>query len=155
MRLIRWISGLRRLGYRFRIALAATLALLLVILFYPFQTTILREWDLQVVDDAGAPVREINVTEHWQHYLLESSGHEEAQRTNQDGRVKFAVRNIRASVARRLLERISKIGQIGDRGRTDPYGAVVVWGNKGYLTTVALYPEEELPQPEIRVQRLQ
>jgi len=154
MRSIRWISGLKRLGYRSRIALTGTLALLLVILLYPFQTTVLPQWDLQVVDDAGTPVREINVTEHWQHYLLESSGHEEAQRTNQDGRVSFAVRNIRTGLARRLLARISKIGQAGDRGRTDPYGAVVVWGSKGYLTTVAVYQEQEIPQPEIQVQRL-
>jgi hypothetical protein len=135
-------------------ALAAVLVLFLVTFLYPFKTTTLPHWNLRVVDDAGAPVREINVTEHWQHYLLESSGHEEVQRTNQDGRVSFAVRNIRSSLARRLLERISKIGQTGDRGRTDPYGAVVVWGSKDHATTVAVYQEKEIPQAEIRVQRL-
>jgi len=154
MRLIRWISGLRRLGYRSRIALAAALALSLVIFLYPFKTTTLPQWSLRVVDDAGAPVREINVTEHWQHYLLESSGHEEAQTTNRDGRVSFDLRSIRASLAGRLFARISKIARQGDRGRTDPYGAVVVWGSKDHATTVAVYQEKEIPQAEIRVQRL-
>lgn len=154
MRLTRWISGLRRLQYRSRIALAAALTLSLVIFLYPFKTTTVPEWSLRVVDDAGAPVREINVTEHWQHYLLESDGHEEAQTTNRDGRVSFALRSIRASVAGRLFARISKIAQPGGRGRTDPYGAVVVWGSKDHATTVAVYQEQETPQPEIRVQRL-
>jgi hypothetical protein len=134
--------------------LAAVLVLFLVTFLYPFKTTTLPQWNLRVVDDAGAPVREVNVTEHWQHYLLESDGHEEAQRTSQDGRVSFALRSIRASMARRVFARISKIAQHGDRGRTDPYGAVVVWGSKNHATTVAVYQEKEIPQPEIEVQRL-
>jgi hypothetical protein len=154
MRLTRLTSGLRRLRYPSRIALAAALALSLVIFLYPFKTTTLPQWSLRIVDDAGAPVREINVTEHWQHYLLESAGHEEAQTTNRDGRVSFALRSIRASVAGRLFARIGKIARQGDRGRTDPYGSVVVWGSKDHATTVAVYQEQEIPQPEIRVQRL-
>jgi hypothetical protein len=154
MRSIRWISDLRRLSYRSRIVLTAALVLFLVTFLYPFKTTTLPQWNLRVVDDAGAPVREINVTEHWQHYLLESAGHEEAQTTNRDGRVVFALRSIRASLASRLFARISKITGKGDRGRTDAYGAVVVWGSKDHATTVAVYQEKELPPPEIRVQRL-
>jgi hypothetical protein len=153
MKLISWISDLwRLLGYRTRIALAAILVLLLATFLYPFQTTIVPQWDLRVVDDAGAPVREIKVTEHWQHYLLESSGHEEAQTTNQDGLVSFGLRSIRASLARRLFARTRNIARQG--GRTDPYGAVVVWGSKVHETTVAVYQGQEMPQPEIRVQRL-
>jgi len=155
MRLSRWFTGLGRLGYRHRIALAVALTLFLVICLYPFKTTILPEWYLQVVDDAGVPVREINVTEHWQHYLLESGGHEEVQRTNQDGRVSFPLRSIRASVTRRILAWLGRLTQPADRGRTDPYGAVVVWGSKFHLTTVAVYQQNEMPQPQIRVQRLQ
>jgi hypothetical protein len=154
MKFIRRIFDLRRLGYRSRISLTAALVMFLVIFLYPFETTTVPEWNLRVVDDAGAPVREINVTEHWQHYPLESSAHEEAQTTNQDGLVSFGLRSIRASLARRLLARINNIARRGDRGRTDPYGAVVVWGSKRHATTVAVYQGKEMPQPEIRVQRL-
>lgn len=154
MKLIRWISDLWRLGYRFRIALTAALVLFLVTFFYPFKTTTVPQWNLRVVDDAGAPVREIKVTEHWQHYPLESSGHEEAQTTNLDGLVSFGLRSIRASLAGRLFARINNIARQGDRGRTDPYGAIVVWGSKDHATTVAVYQGEEIPQSEIRVQRL-
>jgi hypothetical protein len=154
MRSIRWISDLHRLGYRSRMILSAASLLFLFAFLYPFKTTTLPEWKVRVVDDAGEPVGEINVTEHWQHYLLESAGHEEAQTTNRDGRVSFDLRSIRASLAGRLLARIGKIARQGDAGRTDPYGAVVVWGSKDYATTVAVYQQNEKAQPEIRVQRL-
>jgi hypothetical protein len=85
MKFIQWMSDLWRLGYRFRIAVAFALVLFLITLSYPFKTTTVPQWDLRVLDDAGAPVREINVTEHWQHYPLESSEHTEAQTTNGDG----------------------------------------------------------------------
>jgi hypothetical protein len=153
MEFIQWISDLWRLGYRFRIAVAFALVLILITLFYPFKTTTVPQWDLRVLDDAGAPVREINVTEHWQHYPLESSEHTEAQTTNRDGLVSFGLRSIRASVVRRLLARIN-IPTQGNRGRTDPYGAIVVWGSKSHATTVAVYEGKEMPQQEIRVQRL-
>lgn len=154
MRSIRRISDLRRLGYRSRLILTAALVLFLVAFLYPFKTTTVPEWKLRVVDDAGEPVGEINVTEHWQHYLLESAGHEEAQTTNQNGRVSFDLRSIRASLAGRLLARISKFARQGNPGRTDSYGAVVVWGSKDHATTVAVYQENETTQSEIRVQRL-
>jgi hypothetical protein len=154
MRSIRWISDLRRPGYYARMILTVVSLLLLFAFLYPSKTTTLPEWKLRVVDDAGEPVAEVNVTEHWQHYLLESAGHEEAQTTNRDGRVSFDLRSIRASLAGRLLARIGKIARQGDAGRTDPYGAVVVWGSKDYATTVAVYQQNEKAQPEIRVQRL-
>ena len=154
MRFIQWIIDQWRLEYRFRIAVITVLAILLITFLYPFQTTIVLEWDLRVVDDAGTPVGDIKVTEHWQHYLLEAEGHEEVQTTNQDGRVNFGVRSIRASAVRRLFARLKKIGSHNDRGRIDRYAAVVVWGNKSYETTVAVYREGEMPLPDIRVRRL-
>lgn len=154
MRVIQWISQQWRNSNRFRIIVIAASVLVLVVFLYPFETTTVPHWNLRVVDDAGAPVREINVTEHWQDYLLETEGHEEAKTTNQDGLVSFEARAIRASVAGRLFARISKFGNYNNRGKPIRYGAVVVWGNKGYETTVAVYPGEGTPQPEIRVQRL-
>ena len=154
MRVIQWISDQWRSSNRFRIIVIAASVLILVVVLYPFETTNVPQWSLRIVDDAGAPVREINVTEHWQNYLLESEGHEKAQTTNQDGLVSFDGRTIRASVARRLFSRISKSGNHNNRGRPIRYGAVVVWGSKNYETTVAVYPGEGTPQQEVRVQRL-
>lgn len=153
MRFIRWICDQWRSSYRFRIIAVSVLAFLLLIFLYPFQSTTVPAWNLQVVDDAGVPVREINVTEHWQNYVLDAEGHEEVRTTDQDGRVSFGIRNIRANLTRRILARIG-FGNQPPRGRAVLYGAVVVWGNKSYETTVALHQGEGLPQPEVRVQRV-
>jgi hypothetical protein len=148
-----WISNLWELVLRFRIAVSAAVVLLLIIFLYPFQSTTVPQWNLRVVDDAGTPVREINVTEHWQHHPVDSSEHEDLQRTNQDGFVSFDMRTFRASLARRLFARLN-VARQGARSRTEPYGAIVAWGSKTHATTVAVYQENEMPPPEIRVQRL-
>ena len=139
---------------RLRIVLVVATAFFVLLLLYPFETTTVPQWNLRVVDAAGTPVPEINVTEHWQNYLLESEGHEEVQTTNQDGRVSFVARSIRASLVRRLLARIGRFGSSANRARPIHYGAVVVWGSRSHETRVSIYQGEETPQAEIRVLRL-
>lgn len=151
---MRFIQRISDLGPRYQIALAAGFVLLLATLLYPFKTTTVPEWNLRVRDDVGVSVRGIRVTEHWQHYLLEATGHEDPRTTNEEGRVGFPARSIRSSVLGRLVARIGKIGSQGDPGRTDRYGSVVVWGSKDHATTVAVHPEGKLPLAEITVQRL-
>ena len=148
MRFIPPISGL---GPHFRIALAAVLVLILVALLYPFETTIVPMWNLRVVDELGAPVRAINVTEHWQHYLLESAGHEELQQTGNDGSVKFPDRAIRASLLRRLLAILGRLDKSGTEAKREPYASVVVWGSRFHETAVAVYHEDQSPPSEIVV----
>jgi hypothetical protein len=154
MQLSRWISERWQRNARFRIVVIIAAALLFVAFLYPFETTIVPQWTLRVIDDTGTPVREINVTEHWQNYLLESAGHEEVQTTNPDGSVTFGARTIRASMLRRLFSRITSVGKHSPEGRAVLYGAVVVWGSKSYETTVAVYQGGEVPQAEVRVQRV-
>jgi hypothetical protein len=151
MKVIQWIT---KLSPRWRKALVSALLVLLIILLYPFKTTTVPEWNLRILDDRGAAVQGIKVTEHWQNYLLEASGHEDQRTTNEEGHVGFPARTIRASLLGRLVARIGKLGSHGVQGRIDPYGSVVVWGSKNHATTVAVHPEGELPQAEIRVQRL-
>ena len=145
------ISDLLKLGYRFRIAIIVALVLILGLLIYPFKSTTVPQWNLRVLDDEGAPVREINVTEHWQHYPLDSSAHQELQRPNHDGFVSFGLRSTRASLVRRLFARI---GRRGKGERLVPYAAIVAWGSKAHATTVEVYQGSEMPQAEIRVQRV-
>jgi len=151
MRVVQWIT---QLGPRWHRALGSALLVLLLLLLYPFKTTTVPEWNLRVLDDFGTAVRGIKVTEHWQHYLLEASGHEDPRTTNEEGRVGFPARSIRASLLGRLFARIGKMGTQGDPGRIDPYASVVVWGSKDHALTVAVHPEGALPQAEITVKRL-
>src|SRR5687767_8934273 len=138
MKVIQWIT---RLGPRWYKALGSASLVLLLILLYPFKTTTVPEWNLRVRDDSGAAVRGIKVTEHWQHYLLEANGHEDPRITNEEGRVGFPARSIRASLLSRLLARIGKVGSKGDSGHTDPYGSVVVRGSKNHALTVGVHRE--------------
>jgi len=142
------------LSPRFKYALSLVLALLLLVFIYPFKTTIVPSWRFLVVDDHGAPVRAMNVTEHWRHYLLESEGHEEITRTEGDGQVNFPARTIRASLLRRMMARINKAASSSGQARTDASASVVLWGSKEYETTVAIYEEPSPPQSEISVRRL-
>ena len=148
---MRFIQRISDLGPRFWKAVAAVLIVLLVTLIYPFKTTVVPEWQLRVVDETGAPVRAINVTEHWQHYLLESAAHEELLQTGNDGSVKFPNRAVRASLLRRLLATLDRLDKTGTEAKREPYASVVVWGSKFHETAVAVYHKEQLPQAEIVV----
>lgn len=147
MKIPRWVpkSGLHARG-----ALVALLVLLFILLF-PFKTAIVPDWSLKVVDEEGAAVGDINVTEHWQHYLLENSSHEDVQRAGGNGLVSFPERSIRASLVRRAWATISRIRENGWKARRMPAASIVVWGNKDYATTVAVYVPSELPQSHVMV----
>ena len=134
--------------------LASVLFVLMLVLIYPFQSTVVPLWDLRVVDREGAPVTGINVTQHWQHNLLESVGHEELQRTDQEGRVTFPPRRIRAAIFTRIRLAASKLWREGRQARMNPYSSVVVWGSKDTQTNVAIYEGEGIPPGEVVVSRL-
>jgi hypothetical protein len=141
--------------FRFRrstlTAAALFVLVLLFLLFYPFQTTIVPEWSLRVVDEEGAVVRDVNVTEHWQHFLLESSSHEDVRRVAENGVVSFPERTIRSSLVSRGLATIGRIKRDGWRARRSPAASVVVWGNPSYATTVEVYVPSKLPQSHVMV----
>jgi len=143
-----------KLSARVKFALGLVLLVLLLVLIYPFQTTIVPHWRFLVVNDHGIPVRAMNVTEHWRHYMLESEGHEEISRTEDDGQVNFPARTIRASLLRRMAARINKAAGSSGQARIDASASVVLWGSKQYETTVAIYSDPNPPQSEISVRSL-
>jgi hypothetical protein len=148
MKIPLWLS---KSGRSTRASAAGALLAVVLLLLYPFKTTIVPEWSLKVVDEEGAAVRDINVTEHWQHFLLETGSHEELQRVGDNGTVKFPARTIHASLMRRGLATISRIRGAGWRARRSPAASIVVWGNKDYATTVAVYDSSHLPQSHVMV----
>lgn len=103
-------------------------------------------WQLRVVDDVSTPVHDLNVTEHWQHYLVEAEGHEEVRRTDDRGRVDFPERTVRASIAARVVGVLRRFSKLGAPARSGPYASVVVWGKREYETAVAVSePGAQLP----------
>lgn len=151
MRIPPWLS---KSGRSTRASVVGALLAVVLLLLYPFQTTIVPEWSLKVVDEEGGAVGDINVTEHWQHFLLEAAAQEELKRAGDNGSVKFPARTIRASLIRRGLATISRIKSAGWRARRSPAASIVVWGNEGYATTVAVYDPSQLPQSHVIVPSL-
>jgi hypothetical protein len=129
--------------------LTAFVVLVVVILIYPFQTTIVPSWELQVVDQHGANVPLARVTEYWQHNSLETELHEEVKATDNEGKVSFMPRMIRANLIKRAYAPLLKFFQEGSRAKYGPYASVLVWGGR-FSTSVAIY--EGNPRTQIVVE---
>jgi len=148
------IQRIKQLTPRTRKILVGALLILLLLVIYPFQTTVVPVWSLHVVDDLAAEVSGINVTQHWQHNLLESVGHEELQTTNAGGRVVFPERTIRASLFSRARFAAMKFLREGSQAKFSTYASVVVWGSKENQTNVAVYEGEGVPPAQVVAPRL-
>jgi hypothetical protein len=154
-----WAASLRsNIGGRVsKTTVFASLCLLvplLAFLIYPFQQTIIPAWPLRIVDNHGSPVSEINVTEHWQHWLFEKDAHDDLRKPGPDGRVSFPERTMRTSLLNRLLTRVHRRATEGRDAKVEPAASIVVWGSKNHQITVAVYRIGELPQSEIVVHAL-
>jgi hypothetical protein len=142
-----------RFAKRWRVPLAGATLVLLLLLLYPFQITVVSRWRLHVVDETGAPLRGAKVTEHWRHYLFESEDHQALLRSDQGGLVEFPERAIRAGIASRFIRRLFKLPWGGVAAKYEPGASVVVWGNSGYGTAVAVYNPDAPPTTEVVVPR--
>ena len=76
---------------------------LLVVLLYPFQITVVLEQHVLVVNQDMRPIKGVLIRQIWQHYSLERRGHEEDLLTDVGGRVTFAKRTIRSNLVWRVL----------------------------------------------------
>jgi hypothetical protein len=148
------VQRIKQLTPRMLKIVVGALLILLLLVIYPFQTTVVPVWSLHVVDDQRAHVSGINVTQHWQHNLLESVGHEELQRTNAEGQVVFPRRTIRASLFSRARSAAMKLFKDGSQAKFNTYASVVVWGSNENQTNVAVYEGEGTPPPQVVAARL-
>ncbi len=80
----------------------AFLGLLLAASLYPFETTVVPEWKIHIVDESGKPVGNLSINEGWIDYYIESNRHEEVRRANSEGYVEFPRRTVRASLLARI-----------------------------------------------------
>jgi hypothetical protein len=74
-----------------------------LVLLYPIESTVLPSQNVLVVTEDWRPVQGATVRQIWQHYSLESRGHEDDMNTDQSGRVVFPGRTIRSSILNRVL----------------------------------------------------
>ena len=93
------------------------------------------------------------MTEHWQHYLIESEGHEDMRKTDAAGIVDFPARKVRASLVTRAVDFGLNLLNQGKSAKFEPYASLVVWGSQEYDTAVASYTPDSQPQTSVIVQR--
>lgn len=126
------------------IVLILLVAVLAVIVLYPWETTVVPAWRVRIVDQGGAPLRNTGVRETWQHYSIESRGHEEDLLTDQEGYVTFPKRTIRAGLATRTIR--SMINALNPHHSSGPGASVIVLAS-GYDTwsNNATLPGQPLP----------
>lgn len=142
---------INELPRRWQLWLAGAVVLLLVLLLFPFKSTIVPRWRVHLVDEAGSKIAGINVTEHWQHYLIQSAGSEDARRTDELGVVDFPERTVRASLVIRFVDVVINLTTQGSKAKFGPYGSLVVWGSREYDTVVVIYNPSAALQTEIVV----
>jgi hypothetical protein len=75
---------------------------IVITLLYPFKTTVVPEWRIRIVDEAGNPMPMIAVREVWKHYTIESDSHQGDSLTDNEGYVTFPKRTVRGSLLIRL-----------------------------------------------------
>jgi hypothetical protein len=86
----------------------AGLALILVLLFFPFHVTVAPEWKVRVVDQNGEPVQGAYVQEFAINWTLDFR-HKEAVCSDEDGIAQFPKRSVRASYMTRIWDTVSQI----------------------------------------------
>lgn len=87
----------------------ALVLLLSVVFLYPFKTTIVPARNVLVVTDDGNPIQGVLVRQSWKNYSFEGRGHEEDKLTEENGRVSFPRRTLRANLLWRALRPIANI----------------------------------------------
>ena len=114
-----------------KVVLLFLLAAFAIVVLYPLETTVVPEWRVRIVDEAGAPLRNTGIREVWEHYSIESESHQQDLLTDSDGYVTFPKRTIRAGLAVRTVK--SVINALNPHGSSGP-GAYLITLAPGYDT---------------------
>src|SRR5437588_6235689 len=96
----------------------------------PKGTLVVPAWRIQVVDEAGKPLRNVFVREVWQDYDVEDSDHEADGRTDQNGFVSFPERREpRVSKLIRTKNRLKNLRELGVHASYGVYAYIIAWGD--------------------------
>lgn len=105
-------------------------------LIRPYETIVVPEWRLSVLNLEGQPEPDVLVRQSWGHYSLEPEPYHELQaRTNSQGIVTFPAHNIKACVALRLFGAVRSFVKTGIHASYGPHSWVIAFkdGHTGSL----------------------
>ena len=89
------------------------------LLAYPFQSTVVPEWKIRIVDETGKPVPNVVVREQWRDHSVEFHGHNEERITDSEGYVFFPRRTVRAPLMFRVVG--STLATLNVHGESGPW----------------------------------
>ena len=101
---------------------------MVTLLLFPFESIVVPEWRLRVLNEAGSPVRGLRLSESWSDYSVESHDHSDDQSTDVDGYVTFPRRTVKAN----LLVRITRkafTAMVPHQGEGHPTAYILVFGD--------------------------
>jgi len=87
----------------------AFLFMVAIVLLCPFRSTVVPEQKVLVVTEGWRPIPGVRVRQIWQNYSVEVVGHEEDIPTDENGRVSFPRRTVRANLLWRVVRPILNI----------------------------------------------
>lgn len=129
-----------------KILLLGVLAIVAVLAFYPFESTVVPEWILEVRDVDGNLCSNMRVTESWAHYslFLGPNGGTEDRYTDQNGLVVFPEKTVQAIGLRRAVVPIVAHILIIAHGSVGASGAIWASGLKD-VAWLSYEPGQPLP----------
>ncbi|HEU4507714.1 MAG TPA: hypothetical protein VFR78_05715 [Pyrinomonadaceae bacterium] len=103
-----------------------------LVLLVPFETTVIPQWRVQVVDVHGTACANMRVTQSWGHYRLYLDGNSSTENrlTDVNGYVQFPERTTKANLLRRIIVPIFTSIATIMHGGWDVSGAVWATGIK-------------------------
>lgn len=135
-----------RVQIKKRYLVLGILAIVAVLANYPFKSTVVPEWTLEVRDVDGNLCSNMRVTESWAHYslFLGPNGGTEDRYTDSHGLVVFPERTVRATGLRRVTVPILAHILLIAHGSVGADGAVWATGLKD-VAWLSYKPGKELP----------
>jgi hypothetical protein len=102
--------------------------MLAVLLLFPFESLQAPLWEVSVVDQANRPIGGVTVRESYQHYSAQFSGGETDLITDDQGRVTFPAKTLRANLLKRFAVMASSATG-GVHASFGPHAYVFAFGN--------------------------
>src|SRR5258707_13760333 len=133
--------------------LVALLALVAALLFYPWETVVVQEWKLQILDESGHPIKDVPLREMSSDPSVESPNHTEDLTTDADGFVVFPRRMVKANTLWRIARK-AFISIVPHQGEDHPTASITVLGHFKSVTDEPYYVPGRPLAKQIVVRRL-
>jgi hypothetical protein len=131
--------------------LLAGLAVVVAVLFFPREITVVPAWRLRVVNERGTPLKDVFVRQSWKHYSYELDAGENLEDawTDENGYITFPERTIKVSLIKQAIAPLIVDRMLQEHASFGASAAIMAWGDKGGegdASSVEYEPGKPLPE---------